>query len=111
MRMAMALVAVVGLSASARGFALPDTATPATCAREANAQSAYRDGEQIGRSLVQRAWLRIRDCSQLDRFTETTRANIGRYKNRAVTSYVICRYAGMVNGANEQLLRIQTACR
>lgn len=112
MRMLAALVfAIAELSTSVIALALPTGDVPTACAGDANSESAYRNGFQLGRGLVQRAWLKIADCSQFPQFLKTVRANISSYNNRAVTAYGACRYAGMVDGVNEELLRIQASCR
>lgn len=110
-RMLAPLALVVELALSATAFGLPSTAIPVTCSGDANSESAYRSGFEAGRRLVQRAWHRIEDCGQLEQFLKVMRSNIGSYKSRAATAYAICRYTGMVDGANEELLRIQASCR
>ncbi|MGE5787724.1 MAG: hypothetical protein ACM3ZE_24235 [Myxococcales bacterium] len=111
MRMLALQALVMELALSAIAFASPSTAIPVTCSGDANSESAYRNGFESGRGLVQRAWRRIEDCGQIEQFMKVIRTNISSYKSRAITPYAMCRYTGMVDGANEELLRIQASCR
>lgn len=104
------LLCVLALSTTQMVLASPGGSMPSACEESTQTQRAYKTGLLAGRSLVQRAWQSVNECNQLDYFSNVVRANIEGYTVQGATTYSICRYAGMVDGAYEELDVVWTAC-
>jgi len=105
-----AILCVGALSATGPVFAAPNGNMPPVCAESARAKMAYSTGLQSGKSLVERAWLSVADCGQLGYFSSVVRDNINAYALQGASTYSICRYTGMVDGAYQELDTVWTSC-
>jgi len=86
------------------------TTVPPGCQEGARSQRAYEAGRLQGKSLVQRAWLMVNDCDQLERFSDIVVANVESYVLSDNSAYVICRYTGMTDGVYEELDNVWLQC-
>jgi hypothetical protein len=108
--------AIVGTMICVGALSIASTATaadgnvPAACGDSAQMQRAYFSGVQTGKSLVQRAWLSVNDCGKLEYFSAIVRENVEMYVLQGVSSYAICRYAGMLDGVYDELDQVWISC-
>jgi len=102
--------AIAVLSATGTALAASDGNYPSACSESTQVQRAYDTGMYLGKSLVQRTWQRINDCGQLDYFSQELRATIDAYVVQGVSTYLICRYTGMVDGADDELHEVWMTC-
>lgn len=106
------LIAVLStiLSASRTTLATSDSDVPSACSASIEAQTAYSAGLRLGKSLIQRTWQSVNDCEQLDYFSQTVRSTIDSYVILGASTNIICRYTGMVDGADDELHVVWTTC-
>ncbi|HVK68648.1 MAG TPA: hypothetical protein VM694_29515 [Polyangium sp.] len=74
---------------------------PARC-RQPRERRAFDAGVRSGASLVESAWNAVNDCDQVERFADLVMNNLDSIDiPRESSDYVLCRVAGIVQGAEE----------
>ena len=105
-----AMCVAAAWSATGTTLAAPDGQPPQGCVASQTTQRAYNMGVQLGKTLVDSAWQSVNDCSKLDQFSEVLKSDINSYVLRGTSSYTICRYSGLVDGAYEELHAVSSIC-
>lgn len=99
------VVAGLGLAGNALA-AIP----PATCDTPRE-RRAFDAGVRSGTSLVQQAWNAVNDCDSTEQFATVVMNNLDNLQIPAESSeYVVCRVAGVVQGAEEEVDRVWDRC-
>jgi len=83
---------------------------PVGCQGSTIVTRAYQSGVAQGKSLVQRAWLSVNDCDQLEHLTDIIIANVDFYQLTGSSAYNICRHTGMIDGVFQQIDAVWTLC-
>jgi hypothetical protein len=94
-----AMLCVLAILASEVSRAEVPTSVPSGCDESASSRRAYLNGYQQGQSLVARAWLSVNNCDQLEHFSDIVTQNLDSYVLGGTSSYVVCRYTGVVDGS------------
>jgi len=103
------LCAAAVLSTSAAQAIVPNS-VPVGCQETSFTQRAYLSGFQQGVSLVDRAWLMVNDCDNLERFSDIVVANVESYVLGGQSTYVVCRYTGLTDGVYARLDEVWLQC-
>ncbi len=83
---------------------------PSACHATRDTQ-AYTAGFSAGGSLVRQAWARIRNCDRIEQLEAAVTTAIQRsVPATSPTSYLTCRFAGMVSGMEAQVGGLFNSC-
>jgi len=88
----------------------PPPQPPSSCQVNSFVARAYQSGFDQGIGLVDSAWLKVNNCSHVDRFYEIIYNDIQSYTLTGTSAYSICRYTGLTAGAFQELDAISTNC-
>jgi len=105
-----ALLCVGAFSAAAPVSAAQNSAMPAVCAASNSTKKVYATGVSQGKELVEQAWQVVGDCGQLAYFSEILKENVEAYTLSGTSTWLMCRYSGMVNGVYQELDTVWTRC-
>jgi hypothetical protein len=83
---------------------------PTDCAGTATSQRAYLAGYQQGLALVDRAWLTVNNCDLLETFSDIVYQNLQSFVLGGTSSYVVCRYTGVMDGSMTEVDNLWTTC-
>lgn len=83
---------------------------PPACRTSSFVTRAYQAGVVQGKSLVQRAWLSVNDCDQLELFSDIVVNNVANFQITSTSAYTICRHSGMLDGVFQELDAVWMTC-
>ena len=104
------MLCVAALLASEVSRAAVPTSVPSGCDGSALSRRAYLAGYQQGTVLVDRAWLTVNDCDQLEHFSDIVYQDLQSFVLGGTSSYVVCRYTGVVDGSMAEVDNLWLKC-
>lgn len=103
-------VAVLALTLSLAASTAMAEEIPPACQESNFVMRGYLSGVAQGKSLVQRAWLSVNNCDELERFTDIVVSNVQNYVLTGASTYAICRHSGLLDGVFQQLDDVWLSC-